>query len=469
MVETKVYKDRRDILKRRLGSGVVLLPGNEESAMNYADNCYLFRQDSTFLYYIGLNKPHLTAIIDIDEGREILFGDNPTTEQIIWSGTAPSLDELAARAGIDEYQPYEGTKTYLNKHAKDRTVHYLPPYRPEHTLKLQNWLGLNPDEISKGTSEEFIKAVVKQRSVKSKQEIMRIAEAVNMSGQMQLEAIRCTRPGMKEYEVMSRVHQKALEKGGRLSFPVILTKHGETLHNHSYGHTIKEGDMVLCDAGAEHLDGYAGDLTRTFPAGRQFSDLQRTVYSIVLEAQFAAEESLKPGVRFLDVHLVACRKLVEGLKQLGLMKGDATEAVKAGAHALFFQCGLGHMMGLDVHDMENLGEEYVGYTEELTKSKQFGMKSLRLGRAVKPGFVVTIEPGLYFIPELIDDWGNQKKHKAFINYKKLEDFRDFGGIRVEDDYLVTEDGCSLLGDPIPKKISEIEELRSEAVESGKTG
>ncbi|MFH5886215.1 aminopeptidase P family protein [Halalkalibaculum sp. DA3122] len=464
MFETKIYKNRRNTLKKSLNSGLVLLLGNEESSMNYADNCYRFRQDSTFLYYIGLNKSRLAAIIDVDEDKEFLFGDDPTIDQIVWTGKVPSLQELTKQAGMDGCRPYEGIRAYFDQHAKDRKIHYLPPYRPGHTLKLQEWLGLAPEEIAAGKSVELIKGIVEQRNVKSEQELARIEEAVNMSGQMHLEAIRTTRPGMKEYEVMSRVHQKALELGGRLAFPIILTKHGETLHNHSYDNTIEEGDMVLCDAGAEHPDGYAGDLTRTFPAGRHFNDLQRTAYNIVLEAQIAAVDVLKPGVRFLDVHLAACKKLVEGLKHLNLMKGNPAEAVQAGTHAMFFQCGLGHLMGLDVHDMENLGEEYVGYTGDLAKSKQFGLKSLRLGRKVEPGFVVTVEPGLYFIPELIDYWGGQKKHEAFINYDKLEEFRDFGGIRIEDDYIVTEGGCRLLGNPIPKKSSEIEELRRKALE-----
>lgn len=464
MFETKVYKNRRNTLKKNLKSGLVLLLGNEESSMNYTDNCYHFRQDSTFLYYIGLNKPHLAAIIDLDEDKEILFGDDPTIDQIVWTGKVPSLQELTDQACMDEGRPYEGIRAYLDQHTKDRKIHYLPPYRPEHTLKLQEWLGLAPEEIAAGKSVALIKAIIKQRSVKSKQEIARIEEAVNMSRQMHLEAICSTRPRMKEHEVMSRIYQKALELGGRLAFPIIFTKHGETLHNHSYDNTLEEGDLVLCDAGAEHLDGYAGDLTRTFPAGRHFNDLQRTAYNIVLEAQIAAVDALKPGVRFLDVHLTACKKLVEGLNHLDLMEGNPAEAVQAGAHAMFFQCGLGHFMGLDVHDMENLGEEYVGYTEDLTKSKQFGLKSLRLGRTVEPGFVVTVEPGLYFIPELIDYWGSQKKHEAFINYDKLEEFRGFGGIRIEDDYVVTDTDCRLLGDPIPKKISEIEELRSKVFE-----
>lgn len=460
MFETQVYIDRRNTLKERFESGVILFLGNEESSINYADNRYPFRQDSTFLYYFGVNKPHLMAVLDLDENKEILFGDDSTIDEIIWTGRVSPLKDLADIAGVDEYLPFEEVKTYLKDKGRDRTIHYLPPYRPEHRLKLQEWLGLEQKQVREQTSIELIKAVAGQRSIKSKKEIQLIEEAVDISGKMHLEAIRSARPGMKEHEVMSRVHQKALELGGRPAFPIVLTKNGQTLHNHYYGNMLEEGDIILCDAGAEHAFGYAGDLSRSFPVSSRFSALQRTIYQIVLDAQMAAVDKLRPGLLFKNIHLTACIKLAEGLKDLGLMKGDSHEAVQAGAHAMFFQCGLGHMIGLDVHDMENLGEEYVGYTDEITKSEEFGLKSLRLGRTVKPGFVVTIEPGIYFIPELIDLWRKDKKHEQFINYSRLEEFRNFGGIRIEDDYVVTEEGSRLLGDPVPREISEIEELRS---------
>lgn len=463
MFDRKVYTERRNELKKRLGSGMVLLLGNEESSINYAENWYPFRQDSTFLYYFGLNKPHLAAIIDIDEDRTILFGDDPTIDDIVWTGPVPSLQDLAGQCGAGTYQPCEKVAAALSDLAGSRTIHYLPPYRPEHTLKLQKWLGLSPVGIAAGASVELIKAIVKQRSYKTAEEIEHIEQAVDISGQMHLEAIRSARPGMKEYGLMSRVHQKALELNGRPAFPIILSTNGHILHNHSYGNTIEEGDMILCDAGGELPSGYSGDLTRTFPAGKRFTDIQRAVYNIVLESQLAAVDAMKPGVLFRDVHLTACLKLTGGLKDLGLMKGDEEDAVQAGAHTMFFQCGLGHMIGLDTHDMENLGEEYVGYTTELSKSKEFGLKSLRLGRELEPGFVVTVEPGLYFIPELIDLWGREKKHGDFIDYERLEAFREFGGIRIEDDYLITDEGHRLLGQPVPKTVESIEEIRARAL------
>lgn len=463
MFETSIYTSRRETLKKNIGSGLVLLLGNEESGMNYADNCYRFRQDSTYLYYVGLNKPHQVVVLDMDEGKEILFCDDPTIDQIIWTGPVPSRADLAQKAGIGDHRPYEEIASYLQEKAGRRNVHFLPPYRPEHTLKLQQWLGLTREEIEKKKSVALIKAVISQRSIKTDEEIAQIEQAVSVTGEMHMEAMRTAKPGMKEYEVMSGVHQKALEHGCQIAFPIILTVDGQTLHNHYHGNTIREDDVILCDAGAEKNRGYAGDMTRTFPAGETFSGIQRDLYQIVLSSQQAAIDALNPGVPFKEVHLTAGRVLVEGLKELGLMKGDPEDAVREGAHTLFFQCGLGHMMGLDVHDMENLGEEYVGYTEEEPKATEFGLKSLRLGRALEPGFVVTVEPGIYLIPELIQLRKEQQRYTDFVHYEKVEELKHAGGYRVEDDFLITKNGAQLLGDPIPKKVEDIEELRREAL------
>lgn len=465
MFDTATYIRRREILKKKLGSGLILLLGNEESGMNYADNCYRFRQDSTFLYYVGLDKPHQVVVLDLDEGKEILFCDDPTIDQIIWTGPVPSRGELAEKAGISEHRPYKEISSYLQKHAADRKVHYLPPYRPEHILKLQQWMGYGNEEIKENISVPLIKAVVDQRSRKSPAEIEQIERAVEITGKMHMEALQVARPGMKEYEVMSRVHQTALEHNSQIAFPIILTVEGQTLHNHYHGNTIKPDDVILCDAGAEHNRGYAGDMTRTFPAGEAFSPVQRSLYEIVLASQQAAIDQLRPGVKFKEVHLTACKVLVEGLKDLGLMKGNLDDAVREGAHTLFFQCGLGHMMGMDVHDMENLGEQYVGYTDEEPKSTEFGLKSLRLGRELEEGFVVTVEPGIYLIPELIQLREEQGRYTDFVNYRKVESLQQAGGYRVEDDFLITERGSRLLGDPVPKTTEAIEELRREAVNS----
>lgn len=463
MFDTSTYKNRRKALKEQLDSGLILLLGNEESGMNYADNCYRFRQDSTYLYYTGINKPHQVVVLDLDEGKEILFCDDPTMDQIIWTGPVPSRAELAAQAGIGEHRPYEEVKAYLQEYSGKRTIHYLPPYRPEHVLKLQQWLGGAPEEIEASPSAALIKAVVDQRSTKTDEEIEHIEAAVKVTGDMHRAAMRAAKPGMKEYEVMSRVHQKALEQNCQIAFPIILTVEGQTLHNHYHGNTIEPDDVILCDAGAEKSMGYAGDMTPTFPAGAAFSGIQRNFYQIVLNAQQAAIDELRPGVP--EIHFTASRTLVEGLKDLGLMQGNVEDAVREGAHTLFFQCGLGHMMGLDVHDMENLGEAYVGYTEDEPKATEFGLKSLRLGRALEPGFVVTVEPGIYLIPELIHLRKEQGRYTDFVNYSNVEKLQHAGGYRVEDDFLITGDGARLLGDPVPKTVEAIETLRREAVQS----
>lgn len=463
MIDTSTYINRRDRLKKQVGFGIIMLLGNDESSINFADNWYPFRQDSSFLYFTGLKKPHLLLIIDIDENEEILFGTDPDIDDIIWTGKVPSLKEWADRAGIPKIREFKDLPHYLSGIINSRTIHYLPSYRPEHVLKLQKWLGWKPHHIKQNVSKDLIRAVVQQRNIKTDNELAEIEEAVTITAEMHLEAMRVTRPGMKEYEIMSRVNQKALEYGGQLSFPIILTKHGEILHNHSYHHTVREGDMILCDAGAENNSGYAGDLTRTFPVGEQFTETQRRFYNIVLEAQKASVDKLKPGILFKEVHLAACRTLVEGLKDIGLMKGNSEDAVAEGAHTLFFQCGLGHLMGLDVHDMESLGEEYVGYSDEIQKSNVFGLKSLRLGRPLQEGFVLTVEPGIYIIPDLIELRQKENKYDAFVNYDLLEEYLNFGGVRVEDDYVITKDGARLLGPPLPRTADEIEEVRMQAI------
>jgi Xaa-Pro aminopeptidase len=460
MFDKSVYLDRRKKLSHQLGKGIVLLLGNEDSSMNYKDNLYSFRQDSSFLYFFGLDRPGLAGLIDIDNDRETVFGNDLTLDDIVWTGPQPSLAEQAEPAGITDTRPSASLAGELvTARAAGRTLHFLPPYRPENMLKLSSWLGIAPAAVKGHASVPLIRAVVAQRSVKSAEEITQIEAAVDITAAMHLAAIKGARDGMTEAQLAGVLHGIAISAGGNLSFPTILTVNGQVLHNH-YGNTVmKEGQIAICDSGAENGMHYAGDMTRTFPVGRKFTSLQREMYDIVLAAQEAAIAALRPGVLFRDVHFLAARTLVEGLKALGVMKGDPAAAVAAGAHTMVFQCGLGHMMGLDVHDMEDLGEEYVGYTDELKKSKEFGLKSLRLARSLEPGFVVTIEPGLYFIPELMDRWGAEKKFADFINYDRLEAFRSFGGIRIEEDLLVTTGGSRLLGKPLAKTAAAVEELR----------
>lgn len=457
MFSKDTYINRRNQLKKAVGSGVLLFLGNDDYGMNYADNTYPFRQDSTFLYYFGLPFAGLSAVINIDDDEEIIFGNELTIDEIVWMGTQPSLREKSNRVGVAVTKPYDSISAYLQKSVeKKKTIHYLPSYRAEHILKLMHWLDVKPS--AQKPSLAFIQAVVNQRIYKSEEELVEIERACNITSDMHIQAMKMVHIGMKESEIAAAVEEIAYAAGGSLSFPTIATVNGQTLHNHYHGNIIKEGDMFLLDAGAETEMGYAGDMSSTIPAGKKFTTRQKEVYDIQVASHLAAVNALRPGVRFMEVYELSAKVICEGMKSLGLMKGDPEEAVQAGAHAMFFQCGLGHMMGLDVHDMENLGEVWVGYNGE-PKSTQFGRKSLRLARTLEPGFVLTIEPGIYFIPELIDLWNSEKRFAEFINYDKLEAYRNFGGLRNEEDYLITKTGAQRLGKKIPLTTEEVEALR----------
>jgi Xaa-Pro aminopeptidase len=460
MFKAEIYIDRRIRLKKQLKSGLVLLLGNQESPMNYLDNTYSFRQDSTFLYFFGLDYADLAGVIDIDDNREIIFGNELTIDDVVWMGTQPALKDKSRLVGVEQTLPMSQLDQFIKEGIKKgRRIHLLPPYRPDNKIKLMNLLDIPISELSQRVSVELIKAIVAQRSIKTFEEIGEIDKAVDISTDMHIAAMKMARPNMLEAEIAAEVHKIALSANGQIAFPIILTINGQTLHNHYHGNVLKKGDMVLVDAGAETARHYAGDLSSTFPVDKVFTDRQKEIYAITLAAHTAAVESLRPGIKNKEVHLTACRTIAQGLKDIGLMQGNIDDAVREGAHAMFFPCGTGHMMGLDVHDMEDLGEVYVGYDGQ-PKSTQFGLKSLRLARELEPGFVLTIEPGIYFIPELIDLWKGQKKFIEFINYEKLEAYKDFGGIRNEEDFLITEDGYRLLGNkPKPKTIEEIESLR----------
>jgi len=460
MFSKQTYIQRRQELKKKVGSGLILFLGNDESGMNYRDNVYPFRQDSSFLYYFGLDVASIHAIIDLDNDQEIIFGDELTIDDIVWTGPKEPLSEKAARAGISQIKPLSAISGFLRDvKSRKQAIHYLPPYRAEHTLKLQEWLQTNPAEVSQNASVTLIKSIVSMRSYKTQEEIAEIEKAVNTSVDMHLEFMRITRPGMTEKEVAGKLQSIAIGQGGDISYPIILTVNGEILHTHTRDLVMQDGQMSLCDAGAETAMHYCGDLTRTIPTGKRFSSIQKEMYEIVLNAQVSAVAACKPGVLFRDVHALASTKLLEGLKSVGIIKGDPAEAFANDVHTLFFQCGLGHMMGMDVHDMENLGEQYVGYTEDLKKGTAFGWKSLRLGRELEPGFVVTVEPGLYLIPTLIDRWKAENKLSQFIDYNELEKFRDFTGIRIEDDLVITEDGNRVLGKELVKSVEEVEGMR----------
>lgn len=460
MFDKEIYISRRKVLKENIKQGVILFFGNDETPMNYPDNPYHFRQHSSFLYYFGLDYPALSALIDLDNGTETIFGEDLSIDDIVWTGKLPTIKEMSERAGVQDVLPMVKLYTILREAtASGRNIHFLPPFRPENKIKLLKLLNIRPDQFTLKSSEELVKVVVSQREIKSDVEIAEIDKAVNWTVDMHEAAIKYARPGMLESEISALVTKIPLERQGTLSFPVIATVKGEVLHNHYHGNTLEKGQLFLLDAGAETPLHYAGDLTSTFPVSKKFTKKQKDFYQLVLNAHYGAVSLLKPGIPFKDVHLEACRIIFEGLKDFGLVKGNTEDAIHEGAHAMFFPTGLGHMMGLDVHDMEDLGESHVGYNGE-PKSSQFGLKSLRLAKELKSGFVLTVEPGIYFIPELIDLWSSEKKLSQFINYSKVKKMIGFGGIRIEQDYLITNDGYRLLGRKKPMEIDEIESLRS---------
>lgn len=458
MFAKETYIERRRVLKQTVGSGLLLFLGNTEIGRNYLDNIYHFRQDSTFLYYFASDYAGLAAIIDIDEDKEIIFGNELTIDDIVWTGVQPTIKEKCERVGITETMPMAQLATYLkNAQAKGQRVHFLPPYRGEQQVWLQELLGIAPAAQSAAASMKFIRAVINQRNYKSAEEIEQIEEAINVSVDMHCAAMRAVRPGTTEAQIVSIVHAEAAKHNFDLSFPIIATVNGQTLHNHAYGtEPLKEGQMFLLDSGCENAMHYAGDLTTTMPVGKHFTEQQRTVCNILRTAHLAAVNALKPGIEFRDVHNIVLTEIAKGMTDLGLMKGNPEEAARAGAACMFLPHGLGHMMGLDVHDMENLGEVNVGYEEGRSKSTQFGFKSLRLAKALEPGYVFTVEPGIYFIPDLIDKWRAEKQFTDFICYDKLDAWRNFGGIRNEEDWLVFEGGARRLGKYKPMSPEEIE-------------
>ena len=457
MFDKKTYQQRRNKLNKQVRSGLLLFLSNGESPMNYPANTYHYRQDSTFLYFFGLNFPGLAAIIDIDENRQTVFGNDLEMEDIIWMGPQPTLKSRCLKVGITHSQPLCQLGETLQKAVRQgRKIHFLPPYRSENAMWLERLLGIRAESAKNYASAEFVKAAIAQRSLKSQEEIKEIEAALTISAAMYREAMAMAQPGVYEREIAGRIEGIALAGGGQLAFPAIVTIHGETLHNHYHGNRLQKGDLLIIDSGCETETGYASDITRTLPVGGKFDSRQKAVYETVLDMQLSAIAMIRPGISYRSVHLKACEILVERLKQMNLMKGGARDAVAAGAHALFFPHGLGHMMGLDVHDMEDLGETYVGYDETTKRSQQFGLAYLRLAKKLEPGHVLTVEPGIYFIPALIDQWRAEKKSAAFINYAEVDKYRKFGGIRIEDNVLVIPRGGRVLGPPIPKEIAAVQ-------------
>ncbi len=459
MFPASTYADRRRSLveTEQPETGLVLLLGNDQSAMNYEGNPYPFRQDSSFLYYFGLDVPGLAATIDLDEGATCLYGDDPSLDDVIWMGDRPLMQEYATQAGVKHTAPRSSLSTDLSDAIdRGRPIHFLPPYRAAHEQQLEALLGIRRDQIDAYASSSLVRAVAEQRSVKSEAELEQLDVAVDVTAEMHKTAMQMAAPGRTEREIAGRLSGIADARGAGLSFRPTCSVHGEVLHNHQYGNPLEANDLLLVDAGATSSLHYAGDITRVVPVGGTFTNRQQAVYDAVLDAQEGAIDTLRPGVPFREVHLESARILTEHLIQIGLMNGPVEAAVDAGAHALFFPHGLGHMLGLDAHDMENLGEDVVGYTDDQTRSDQFGLHTLRLARPVEPGFVVTIEPGCYFIPTLIRRWRKEERHSEYINYDVAVEFESFGGIRIEDDIVITEDGARVLGPGIPKAREAVE-------------
>ncbi len=464
MFKKEVYIDRRNRLKKEMSTGIALFPGNVEAAFNYPANTYHFRQDSHFLYFFGIDLPGFAAVIDFDNDQEYIFGNDFDIDDIIWMGPQPKVAELAEKVGITNTSPMNELQNLIGKALKDsRHIHFLPPYRGETDIQMAQLLNTSVFDIRKKASVQLIKAVVKLKEIKDEYEIAEIEKAVDIAYEMHTTAMKMAKPGVIEQKIAGTIEGISLALGGPASFPIILSMNVQTLHNHYHGNVLEEGRMMVTDAGAETQLHYASDITRTVPVGGKFSKRQADIYQVVLDANMNSIEAIKPGIKYRDVHFLAAKTIVEGLKNIGLMKGDTEAAVEAGAHTLFLPHGLGHMMGMDVHDMEGLGENYVGYDDQTIRSKEFGTAYLRLGKELKPGFVLTVEPGIYFIPELIDQFKAEGKFTDFINYEIVETYKDFGGVRIEDDVLVTESGYRLLGKPIPKTIEEVERTMAESL------
>lgn len=449
MFDKQTYVNRRARLRSLVNDGIIIIFGNNESPCNYPSNGYYpFRQDSSFLYYFGLNRDGLVGVIDIDNNSETVFGNDIDIEDIVWYGSVDSVHDLAAQVGVEHTAPMRALKNTCNEALRQkRRIHFLPPYRHDIKIQIFDLLGIHPVQQKEAASMELIKAVVSMRSVKEQQEIEELERAAEIGYLMHTTAMRLTRPGVTEKFVGGQVDGIAHSYGAMTSFPTIYSQHGEIMHGNPSMSVLQAGRLALCDAGAETINNYCSDNTRTMPVSGTFTQRQLEIYSIVEACHDHVLEVAKPGVKYFDVHLAVCRLMTERLKELGLMKGDTDEAVAAGAHAMFLPHGLGHMMGMDVHDMEGLGQTNVGFDEETRPNlEQFGTNALRMGRRLQKGFAVTDEPGIYFIPALIDEWKADGHCKEFINFDLLETYKDFGGIRIEDDILITEDGCRFIGE-----------------------
>ena len=468
MFSKETYTSRRQTLKELVKDGLILLFGNNESPCNYPNNGYSpFRQDSSFLYYFGLQESGLIGVIDDDSGEEWLLGDDVDVEDIVWYGSVPTIGSLAETVGVSNSARRAHIAKLVDEAKKqNRRIHFLPPYRHDIKIDIMDLVGIHPSQQAQAASLDLINAVVKMRSRKSEEEIEELERAAVIGYEMHTKAMRLIRPGRTEKFIAGQIDGTALSYGAHHSFPTIFSQHGEIMHGAPSMNSLESGRLVLCDCGGETINNYCSDNTRTMPVNGKYTQRQKEIYDIVDECHDLALEVSKPGVKYFDVHLAVCRRMTERLKELGLMKGDVDDAVEQGAHAMFLPHGLGHMMGMDVHDMEGLGQIHVGFDEETRpRLEQFGTNCLRMGRRLEEGFVITDEPGIYFIPALIDDWKAKGHCKDFINYDLLETYKDFGGIRIEDDILITENGCRFIGEKvIPYHTADVERYMAENAE-----
>ena len=477
MFNSDVYVKRRRALVEGMAArdarGIAVFLGNVDAAANYRGNDYKFRQDSNFLYYWGIDEPCFAAVLDLESGEEYLYGNDVDIDDIIWMGPQPSVASKGALIGCASTAPFaEFEKAVASAVAAGRPVHFLPPARYYNQYKLAELTGIPaaavrkvaPMDVDGGrhASEELVKSVVAQRLVKEQCEIEELDKAAEIGYLMHTEARRGCKPGVLEQEIVGRMEAVTYSKGWGPSFTTILSQNGETLHNHSHHQIITPGRLLVVDAGAESNTHYASDFTRTYPCSGKFTTRQREIYDIVESANEHAYSLTKPGTTYWDVHYATARHLLEGLKELDLVRGDVDEMLPLGISGLFMPHGLGHNMGMDVHDMEDLGENYVGYAEDQKRHPLLGLGNLRMARRLEPGHVVTDEPGIYFIPALIEQWKREGTDKGFVNYEKLAGYYDFGGIRLEDDVLVTTDGARRLGSRrLPIKSSDIEDVMSQ--------
>ena len=455
MFGTEIYCARRAGLIERM-SGIGLFPANPPSPMNYAHNPHPFVQDGCFAYYFGVPQASIVGAVDFDSGESFLFGDNPTLDDLIWLGSATPMREWAERSGVAGALPRAQLNDWLAKRRRGRTVHFTPPYRSAVAVELAELLDVPTDTIAKGASVHLIRAIVAQREIKAPEEIAEMESALAVTAEMHAIAMGLARPGVMEHGVSGRIEGTARGADLKLAYPVIFSAQGEVLHNDRHDRRLEAGDLIVHDSGAASRIGYASDITRTLPVGGTLEARQRRCYELVLQAQLAAIDACRAGTPYLSVHKRAARILVEGLIEERVFRRDADEIVDSGAYALCFQTGVGHQIGLDVHDMEALGEDYVGYDDTVSRSQLFGLRNLRMAKALRSGMVVTVEPGLYFIPALIDRWESKGRYKDFIDYGRVREFLPVHGIRIEDDVLITDAGPCVLGPPIPKSVVDVE-------------